>query len=116
MSVYVESSGAMKLLVAQAETSALEEFFDAVDASDEKIVAIALLETELRRAAVRLTLAQEEVSTVLDRFDLVDVDRAMPGVAGLLPGQRLRSLRCAPRRRRPAHGGHDLRHLRRPPA
>jgi predicted nucleic acid-binding protein len=51
-----------------------------------------LLETELRRAAVRTGTAQEEVTTVISYFDLIELDMAIFRQAGLLPGKNLRSL------------------------
>jgi hypothetical protein len=36
-----------------------------------------LLETELRRLSVRVELAQTAVTHLLDRFDLVETDRAL---------------------------------------
>lgn len=92
MTCYVESSAAMKLLVAEAETSAVKGLLDGARARGERIVAIPLLETELRRAAVRLELSQEDVTATLARFTIIDVDRAMFRVAGVLPGLHLRSL------------------------
>lgn len=52
----------------------------------------ALLETELRRLAVRLGLDQSAVSDLLARVDLVDPPRSLFHEAGLLPGTHLRSL------------------------
>lgn len=56
------------------------------------MVAGALLDTELRRLAVRIGLDQTLVSAVLDRIDVVDLDRDVFRAAGLLPGSALRSL------------------------
>ena len=92
MTCYVESSAAMKLLVGEAETLALKHLLDGARDDGERIVAIPLLETELRRAAVRLDLSQEDVTATLARFTIIDVDRAMFRAAGVLPGQHLRSL------------------------
>ncbi|MFZ0119952.1 MAG: hypothetical protein WAL99_11010 [Pseudonocardiaceae bacterium] len=36
-----------------------------------------LLETELRRLAVRVDLAQSAVTRLLERFDLVETDRSL---------------------------------------
>lgn len=91
MTCYVESSAALKLLVAEAETPAVKDLFDGARSRGERIVAIPLLETELRRAAVRLELSQEDVTTTL-ASTTVDVDRAVFRAAGVLPGLHLRSL------------------------
>jgi uncharacterized protein len=50
-----------------------------------------LLETELRPLSVRVELAQTAVTHLLERFDLVETDRALYREAGLLPGRHLRS-------------------------
>jgi predicted nucleic acid-binding protein len=51
-----------------------------------------LLETELRRFAVRTGVAQAAVSDLLAGIDLVEPDRLLLTEAGLLPGVNLRSL------------------------
>lgn len=91
MSVYVETSAAAKLLVEEPESAALTKYLDdLVDRSP--LISSMVLETELRRFAVRHDLNQSAVSDVLDRFDLIDLDRAIFVEAGLLPGTHLRSL------------------------
>jgi len=55
-------------------------------------VSSALLETELRRLAVRLELDQAAVTDLMARVDLVDPPRSLFHEAGLLPGPHLRSL------------------------
>lgn len=89
MIVYLETSAAAKLIAREAETQALQIFLD--DESTH-VVSSALLETELRRAASREGIGQELVTDVLDKMELIDVDRAMYSHAGLLPGTHLRSL------------------------
>jgi predicted nucleic acid-binding protein len=91
LSVYVETSAAAKLLVEEPESAALTKYLDdLVDRSP--LISSMVLETELRRFAVRHDLNQSAVSDVLDRFDLIDLDRAIFVEAGLLPGTHLRSL------------------------
>ncbi|TKV56426.1 type II toxin-antitoxin system VapC family toxin [Nakamurella flava] len=92
MIVYIESSAAAKLLVAEAESSALVRHLDHLAQDGGELVAGALLDTELRRLAVRTGLDQTSVSAVLDRIDVVDLDRDVFRAAGLLPGANLRSL------------------------
>ena len=91
MSVYLDTSAAAKLLVDEVESNALAAFLDEVG-DEEDVVSSALLETELRRLAVRLKLDQSEVSGLLARVDLVDPPRSLFHEAGLLPGRHLRSL------------------------
>ncbi|MGH3534302.1 MAG: PIN domain-containing protein [Pseudonocardiaceae bacterium] len=112
MILYVETSAAAKLLVDEPASSRLAvRLDDAVDA-DDAILSSTLLETELRRLALRAEFAQSTVTQLLARFDLVEIDRSLYREAGLLPGRHLRSLgalHLAAARRR--HHG-DLR----PPA
>ena len=92
MILYIETSAAAKLLVDEPASSRLAARLDsAVDAGD-AVLSSMLLETELRRLAVRVDLAQSAVTRLLDRFDLVEVNRSLYREAGLLPGRHLRSL------------------------
>ena len=91
MSVYLDTSAAAKLLVEEAESEALAAHLDGIG-GEQDLVSSALLETELRRLAVRLALDQSAVSDLLARVDLVDPPRSLFHEAGLLPGPRLRSL------------------------
>ena len=92
MTLYVETSAAAKLLVAEPESHTLSAHLDLLAAEDGAIVSSMLLETELRRLAVRIDLDQARVSDVLDRIDLYEPDRASFIEAGVLPGRYLRSL------------------------
>jgi len=90
VSVYLDTSAAAKLLVEEAESEALAAHLDGIG-GEQDLVSSALLETELRRLAVRLALDQSAVSDLLARVDLVDPPRSLFHEAGLLPGPRLRS-------------------------
>lgn len=89
MIVYVETSAAAKLLIEEPESARLAAHLDGLDAAP---VSCLLLETELRRVAMRLDLPQPAVTEVLDRFDLLEPDRALYREAGVLPGRFLRGL------------------------
>ncbi len=91
MSVYLDTSAAAKVLVDEAESEALIAYLDEIGGHHD-LVSCALLETELRRLAVRLELDQSAVTDLLARVDLVDPPRSLIHEAGLLPGARLRSL------------------------
>lgn len=91
MTTYVETSAAAKLLVEEAESAVLARHLDDLG-PDVPVVSSMLLETELRRLAVREELPQTAVSVVLDSIDLLEPDRLLFQQAGLLPGRRLRSL------------------------
>ena len=91
MSIYLDTSAAAKLLVDEAESEALAAYVDETGA-EQDLVSSALLETELRRLAVRLGLDQSAVTDLLARLDLVDPPRSLFHEAGLLPGTQLRIL------------------------
>lgn len=91
MTLYLDASAAAKLLVDEAESEALAAYLD-TGIEEHDLVSSALLETELRRLAVRLDLAQSDVTDLLSRVDLVDPPRSLFHQAGLLPGPHLRSL------------------------
>jgi predicted nucleic acid-binding protein len=86
---YVETSAAAKLLVDEEESARLAAHLDRLDAPP---VSCLVLETELRRLAVRVDLPQSAVTALLDRFDLLGTDRSLYREAGMLPGRHLRSL------------------------
>jgi predicted nucleic acid-binding protein len=87
--VYIETSAAAKLLVEEEASARLAEHLDALP---EAPVSCLVLETELRRLAVRVELPQTAVTALLERFDLLETDRSLYREAGLLPGRHLRSL------------------------
>ncbi|WP_353810432.1 type II toxin-antitoxin system VapC family toxin [Agromyces chitinivorans] len=87
--VYVDTSALGALLVAQSETEALVEWLDQADV---RLVSSDLLETELRRMAVREGRDQSKVSAILDGVSLAALDRVAYRSAGLLPMPYLRTL------------------------
>jgi predicted nucleic acid-binding protein len=89
---YVESSAAAKLLVSEPWSAALASHLDQLVADGHSLVSCSVLETELRRLAMREELPQVVVTAVLDRLDIYELDRAAYREAGLLPGRDLRSL------------------------
>ena len=88
---YLDTSAAMKLLVTEAESSALVVDL-ASSAVDRTVVASWLLHTELHCAAGRHPgrVSVDAVGAVLDTVLLVDLTRGDLLTAGSLPG-RLRS-------------------------
>ncbi|MBB6378758.1 putative nucleic acid-binding protein [Pseudonocardia eucalypti] len=88
----METSAAAKLLVEERESGRMAARMDSAVDQDDELISSMLLETELRRIAVRLGLSQGNVTGLLDRFDLIEIDRALYREAGLLPGLHLRSL------------------------
>lgn len=87
--VYVDTSALGALLIYQVETKALFEWLDQTPA---RLVSSDLLETELRRIAVREARDQARVTELLDGVSLAALDRATYRSAGLLPMAYLRTL------------------------
>lgn len=88
--LYLDTSAAAKLLVAERESVALAAYLDDTDAT---LASCFLLETELRRMVPRIpALTQEMVTTVLDGIDLYEMPPSIFREAGLLTGKNLRSL------------------------
>jgi predicted nucleic acid-binding protein len=86
---YVDTSALAALVIDQPFSLALLGWLDE-DRAD--LVSSDLLETELRRIAVREGLDQADVTQLLDRVALAPLDRAAFRSAGLLPMQSLRTL------------------------
>lgn len=87
--VYADTSALGALLIEQAETHALVDWLDQTPA---RLVSSDLLETELRRMAVREGRDQSKVSGILDGVSLAALDRAIYRSAGFLPMTYLRTL------------------------
>ncbi|SER71517.1 hypothetical protein SAMN05443377_10732 [Propionibacterium cyclohexanicum] len=95
--VYADASALGALLVAQPDTEALAAWLDEANV---RLVSSDLLETELRRMAVREGRDQAKVSAILDGVGLAVLDRATYRSAGFLPiAMRVRSTPCTWRRR-----------------
>lgn len=86
---YLDTSAAAKLLVAERESAALADWLDRPDL---RPMATLLLETELRRLAVRLELSQQAVTAVLEGVELYALPDTAFREAGLIPRRDLRSL------------------------
>ncbi|MBZ2198991.1 type II toxin-antitoxin system VapC family toxin [Occultella gossypii] len=87
--VYVDTSALGALLIDQPESAALLRWLDQTQAM---LVSSDLLETELRRVAVREGLDQADVTRLLDGVALAALDRAVYRSAGFLPMPYLRTL------------------------
>ncbi len=92
MIAYLESSAAVKLMLPEAETSALDRYCNELADGGGTLITAAVTETELRRAASRSGEVQDAATAILDRLDVADMERAMFTAAGILPGENLRSL------------------------
>lgn len=91
MNVYLDTSAALKTFAKEPESMALRQFLEDLPA-ETAIVSSVLLETELRRATMRLHLEQEAATRMLSGVRLIEFQRAFFHQAGLMPGTGLRSL------------------------
>ena len=92
MIVYVETSAAAKLLVAEPESIAVRDYLAALVEGGNLVFAGRILETELRRIVVRQGMSQHSATAVLDLIDVVEHSRNQFREAGMLPVAQLRSL------------------------
>ena len=89
MIVYVETSAAAKLLKREPESAAVREFNARLIDDEHLVVTGRMLETELRRLAVRQGIDQEKASEILD---VLEHDRSQFRQAGTIGGDQVRSL------------------------
>ncbi len=78
-------------MVEESESDALVAFLERALGDGDSVGSSLLLEKELRRAGIRLSIPQERVTSVLKRLELLVPDGDVYRTAGLLPGA-LRSL------------------------
>ena len=89
MTCYLDASAAMKLVVSEPETLALQAW---LDETGERVFSSVLLETEVRRATAARRVGQAAATAALAGVELVEAPRALFTGAGLLPVPGLRSL------------------------
>jgi hypothetical protein len=92
MIVYVETSAAAKLLKREPESAVVREFIAQLIDDDHLVVSGRILETELRRIAVRQGIDQNKASEVLELLDVLEHDRSQFRQAGTIGGEQVRSL------------------------
>ncbi len=90
MKIYLDTSAAVKLVVAEPESAALVAYLEERAAAD--FVSSNLFETELRRAARRRGVAEEKVSAVVEMVNLAEASRAVLRLAAAVGPASLRSL------------------------
>jgi uncharacterized protein len=87
--IYVDTSAAMKLIVAEKESAELAGRLERHRADGDTLTASLLLHTELNCAANRRPeyIGRDAVSSVLSAIALVDIESSDLIMAPLLPGQ-----------------------------
>jgi uncharacterized protein len=88
--IYVDTSAALKLVVEEAESTAVAEYLSAAVHRGHQLVASMLLYTELHCAGKRRGLPAQLITTVLGGINLVDLARSDLMYAAAMPG-KLRS-------------------------
>lgn len=86
MTIYVDTSAALKLVVEEKESTAAATYLSTAAARGDKLVASMLLYTELHCAAHRRGLPGGLVNSVLGGLNLVDLARSDLMYAAALPG------------------------------
>lgn len=89
---YLDTSAASKLLLRESETDALKAQLDELHDGGLLVMGSSLLETELRRTAIRAKKPQSAVTEILRHLEMFELDNSVFRAAGLLPGDHLRSL------------------------
>jgi len=89
MRCYIDTSAAVKLLVAEPESAAL---ITELKNPEHHTVSSDLLETEMGRVAIRIGASHSDVAAILAAFDLATPNRSTYRQAALLPYPALRSL------------------------
>jgi len=92
VTVYIDTSAAVKLLSGAPEADAIAATLDEAAAVGDDLAASLLLETELRRFAVHSGLEQSTVSDFLARVTLLEPDASHYRMAGLMGEADLRCL------------------------
>lgn len=87
--MYLDTSAAAKLAIEEAESAALASY---IDVQGLELMSSRLLETEMRRLALRSGRDQKIVAGVLERMAFIELSPSLFREAGLLPGAQLRSL------------------------
>jgi uncharacterized protein len=85
--IYVDTSAALKLVVEEAESTAVAEYLSAAVHRGHQLVASMLLYTELHCAGKRRGLPAELITTVLGGINLVDLARSDLMYAAAMPGK-----------------------------
>lgn len=90
MIIYVDTSAALKLVVEEAESTAVADYLTDAVRRGHQLVASMLLYTELHCAGKRRELPAELITTVLGGINLVDLARSDLMYTAAMPG-KLRS-------------------------
>jgi predicted nucleic acid-binding protein len=92
MIAYLDTSVVVPLIKIEDASEELRSYLDELREEGHLLVSCRLLETELRRAAIRQRIPQEAVTSVLDTINVFDLIAADYISAGLLNFENLGSL------------------------
>lgn len=92
MIAYLDASVVVPLIKIEDASEALRSYLDDLRGDGHLLVSCRLLETELRRAAIRQRIPQESVTAILDTINVFELVAADFVRAGLLDFENLGSL------------------------
>ncbi|MFM7145487.1 MAG: hypothetical protein ACKOW5_04040, partial [Actinomycetales bacterium] len=87
MIIYLDASAVVPLIKAEGSSIRLQAFLDGLDDELHLLVSGRLLETEVRRTAIRQEIPQEVATAALKPIALIEHERSDFRTAGLLQGR-----------------------------
>lgn len=92
MIIYLDASAVVPLIKAEAASGDVQVFLDGLDSDLHLLISGRLLETEMRRTAVRQGISQDVVTAALRPISIVEHERSDFRAAGHLGSRSLGSL------------------------
>ncbi len=92
MIVYLDSSALIPLFLRESASPVVQQYLDDLTTDHHGLVTGRITETEVRRTAVRQSVAQTDISTLLEGFMIVEHTSSQFRFAGTLGYGNLRSL------------------------
>lgn len=92
MIIYLDTSAAIPLIRLEDSTPKVQEYLHDLRIDQHYVISGRIIETEMRRAAIRLDIDQSEVSTVLRAIEIIEITPAIFRAAGQTSPPHLRSL------------------------
>ena len=90
--IVVDTSALGKLLVAEAESTALRDLLARRSRAGEEFAISTIAITELRRLAIRLDISSERIEPIVSQFRVLRLTESVLQLAGRLPARHLGTL------------------------
>lgn len=90
--IVVDTSALGKLLVAEAESTALRDLLALRSRAGEEFAISTIAITELRRLAIRLDISSERIEPIVSQFRVLRLTESVLQLAGRLPARHLGTL------------------------